>query len=82
MASVPTPTTKKTKTTLEAELIAERAKVKLLENQLKALEVNEGHKQLARELLSIMGAFTEAGFTRDEAFQLLCKLFPTLNQTS
>lgn len=62
--------TKKTKTELLEEIEAKNQEIKGLKDRVKKMERFEVYLDGANELAAVRDAYVEAGFTKDEAFQL------------
>ena len=61
---------KKTKTELLEEIDAKNQEIRDLKDKVKKMERFEVYLDGANELAAVRDAYVEAGFTKDEAFQL------------
>ena len=66
-----TKTTNKTKSMLLEEIEARNAEIKELKKEIAKLERYEQYKETAGEIAALRDSFINAGFTKDEANDLL-----------
>lgn len=67
-----------TKESLQEEVFEKENEIKLLKQEIKNLEEKETMEQAARETKKVMDSYIQAGFTKDEAFQMVMELSKTI----
>lgn len=67
-----------TKESLQEEVFEKENEIKLLKQEIKNLEEKEAMEQAARETKKVMDSYIQAGFTKDEAFQMVMELSKTI----
>ena len=67
-----------TKESLQEEVFEKENEIKLLKQEIKNLEEKEAMEQAARETKKVMDGYIQAGFTKDEAFQMVMELSKTI----
>lgn len=66
------------KESLQEEVFEKENEIKLLKQEIKNLEEKEAMEQAARETKKVMDSYIQAGFTKDEAFQMVMELSKTI----
>lgn len=66
------------KESLQEEVFEKENEIKLLKQEIKNLEEKETMEQAARETKKVMDSYIQAGFTKDEAFQMVMELSKTI----
>ena len=69
---------RKTKAELEQELIDKQTEILNLNKELDNLNRYNKYEEIGNELHAMMEAMINSGFTRDEAFQMLHKMIPSM----
>ena len=64
-------TTTKTKTMLSNEIEAKNVEIKLLKEEIKKVEQYKQYEEAANEIAALRDSFVNAGFTKDEAIELV-----------
>lgn len=67
-----------TKESLQEEVFEKENEIKLLKQEIKNLKEKEVMEQAAREAKKVMDSYIQAGFTKDEAFQMVMELSKTI----
>ena len=67
-----------TKDSLQEEVFEKENEIKLLKQEIKNLEEKEAMEQAACETKKVMDSYIQAGFTKDEAFQMVMELSKTI----
>ena len=67
-----------TKESLRLEISEKENEIRTLKQEIKNLEEKEAMEQAAREAKKVMDSYTQAGFTKDEAFQMVMELSKTI----
>lgn len=67
-----------TKESLQEEVFEKENEIKILKQEIKNLEEKEAMEQAARETKKVMDSYIQAGFTKDEAFQMVMELSKTI----
>lgn len=66
------------KESLQEKVFKKENEIKLLKQEIKNLEEEETMEQAARETKKVMDSYIQAGFTKDEAFQMVMELSKTI----